>query len=228
MPKIVPFGKILDSKRKFFSALPRFEEQPENKTVNLGDTVHFFCRTSGSPVPTVVWYRDNVPLIPCKLSIGQNSIFFLDWFLNHFESVLKNSSASIFDTDSEKLIKFVAGTNRLTSIPLTGTLEIRNVQSTDQGSYKCKIETIDTKYRISKEGRLVVRKVDGNQSIINQYWLIVKFFGSFFQLYPSIASRNLSWNPPVGCWTRAIRWSWNAQRSDILIRRFNGLRIKKL
>ena len=43
--------------------LPKITQQPKNTSENLYSTVNLTCRASGNPIPTILWYKDNV-LIP--------------------------------------------------------------------------------------------------------------------------------------------------------------------
>ena len=43
--------------------LPKITQQPTNTSGNLYSTVNLTCRATGNPIPTILWYKDNV-LIP--------------------------------------------------------------------------------------------------------------------------------------------------------------------
>ena len=43
--------------------LPKITQQPTNTSGNLYSTVNLTCRAIGNPIPTILWYKDNV-LIP--------------------------------------------------------------------------------------------------------------------------------------------------------------------
>ncbi|VDP06732.1 unnamed protein product [Soboliphyme baturini] len=102
-----------------YAVLSRFEDQPTNRRVFLGDTVVIPCRIKGSPPPQFHWYKD----------------------------------AQLIDD----------GVSGIAINPVTGTLEIEQVQMKDQGVYKCKAENSD-RARFSKEGHLTVEpKEEANE-----------------------------------------------------------------
>ena len=43
--------------------LPKITQQPINTSGKLYSTVNLTCRATGNPIPTILWYKDNV-LIP--------------------------------------------------------------------------------------------------------------------------------------------------------------------
>ena len=43
--------------------LPKITQQPTNTSGNLYSTVNLTCRATGNPIPTILWYKDNM-LIP--------------------------------------------------------------------------------------------------------------------------------------------------------------------
>ena len=43
--------------------LPKITQQPTNTSGNLYSNVNLTCRATGNPIPTILWYKDNV-LIP--------------------------------------------------------------------------------------------------------------------------------------------------------------------
>ena len=43
--------------------LPKITQQPTSTSGNLYSTVNLTCRATGNPIPTILWYKDNV-LIP--------------------------------------------------------------------------------------------------------------------------------------------------------------------
>ena len=43
--------------------LPKIIQPPRNTSGNLYSTVNLTCRATGNPIPTILWYRNNV-LIP--------------------------------------------------------------------------------------------------------------------------------------------------------------------
>ena len=40
--------------------LPKITQQPKNTSGNLYSTVNLTCRATGNPIPTILWYKDNV------------------------------------------------------------------------------------------------------------------------------------------------------------------------
>ena len=40
--------------------LPKITQQPTNTSGNLYSTVNLTCRATGNPIPTILWYKDNV------------------------------------------------------------------------------------------------------------------------------------------------------------------------
>ncbi|XP_055070840.2 myosin light chain kinase, smooth muscle isoform X2 [Misgurnus anguillicaudatus] len=51
-----------DSKMDVFETLPSFDSQPHSQEVMQGEKVTFRCEVSGSPLPSVSWLKDGVPL----------------------------------------------------------------------------------------------------------------------------------------------------------------------
>ena len=42
---------------------PQIPQPPKNTSVNLHSTTNLTCKATGSPIPKILWYKDNV-LIP--------------------------------------------------------------------------------------------------------------------------------------------------------------------
>ena len=40
--------------------LPKIIQPPRNTSGNLYSTVHLTCRATGNPIPTILWYKDDV------------------------------------------------------------------------------------------------------------------------------------------------------------------------
>ena len=40
--------------------LPQITQPPKNTSVNLHSTTNLTCKATGSPIPTILWYKDNV------------------------------------------------------------------------------------------------------------------------------------------------------------------------
>ena len=40
--------------------LPKITQQPTNTSSNLYSTVNLTCRATGNPIPTILWYKDNM------------------------------------------------------------------------------------------------------------------------------------------------------------------------
>ena len=40
--------------------LPQITQPPKNTSVNLHSTTNLTCKATGSPIPAILWYKDNV------------------------------------------------------------------------------------------------------------------------------------------------------------------------
>ena len=40
--------------------LPQITQPPKNTSANLHSTTNLTCKATGSPIPTILWYKDNV------------------------------------------------------------------------------------------------------------------------------------------------------------------------
>ena len=43
--------------------LPQITQPPKNTSVNLHSTTNLTCKATGSPIPTILWYKDNVLIL---------------------------------------------------------------------------------------------------------------------------------------------------------------------
>ena len=94
--------------------LPKITQQPTNTSGNLYSTVNLTCRATGNPIPTILWYKDNV-LIPNDNNDPSVLMFFelnlKDRGFYHCEarSLIKENVISV---NSSHVILNITGINR--------------------------------------------------------------------------------------------------------------------
>ncbi|XP_065165140.1 leucine-rich repeats and immunoglobulin-like domains protein 3 isoform X1 [Atheta coriaria] len=59
-------GSIVANATLIVEERPSFSKPMENKTVKMGESVVIQCMASGSPKPTIQWYKDNIPITPTE------------------------------------------------------------------------------------------------------------------------------------------------------------------
>ena len=42
---------------------PEIAQSPKNTSVNLHSTTNLTCKATGSPIPKILWYKDNVSIL---------------------------------------------------------------------------------------------------------------------------------------------------------------------
>ena len=98
-----------------FTVLSRFDEEPEDISIGLGQTARFGCSAQGIPPPAVSWFKDDRPLALDR--------------------------------------------SRMTVLP-SGSLEISDIQPSDEGVYRCNVSNVD-RSAASSSGRLVLNNSPG-------------------------------------------------------------------
>lgn len=149
-------GKRLDSIEfdDLHCSKPRIMEEPEDRTVDVGETIKFHCRVAGDPVPDVKWMRDSteVPIDGEHYKMmDDNTLMIIDANENDngdYECVAHNDMGFINSRKARALIAIPEFLHFI-EIPISQTVEA-GVDVT----FTCKVEG-DSIVEWWKNGRLI-------------------------------------------------------------------------
>ena len=93
--------------------LPEITQPPRNTSGNLYSTVNLTCRATGNPIPTILWYKNNVlfpndnndpsVLMFTELSLNDRGFYYCE-----ARSIIKGSIISV---NSSSVILNISGIN---------------------------------------------------------------------------------------------------------------------
>ena len=94
--------------------LPKITQQPTNTSGNLYSTVNLTCRATGNPIPTILWYKDNVLISndnndPSVLMFSELDLDDRGFYHCEARSLIRGNITSV---NSSHVILNISGINR--------------------------------------------------------------------------------------------------------------------
>ena len=94
--------------------LPKITQQPTNTSGNLYSTVNLTCRATGNPIPTILWYKDNVLISndnndPSVLMFSELDLDDRGFYHCEARSLIRGNITSV---NSSRVILNISGINR--------------------------------------------------------------------------------------------------------------------
>ena len=93
--------------------LPKITQPPTNTSGNLYSTVNLTCRATGNPIPTILWYKDEVSIQnddndPSVLMFTELSLNDRGFYHCEAKSIIRGRITSV---NSSRIILNISGIN---------------------------------------------------------------------------------------------------------------------
>ena len=93
--------------------LPKITQPPRNTSGNLYSTVNLTCRATGNPIPTILWYKNDMLILnnnndPSVLIFTELSLNDRGFYHCEAKSIIRGSTISV---NSSCVILYISGIN---------------------------------------------------------------------------------------------------------------------